>query len=30
MKTVILILSVVVVGMMICAVVELLTTRRGP
>jgi len=30
MNTVILILSAVVVGMMIYAVVELLTTRRGP
>jgi len=30
MKTVIIILSAVVVGMMVYAVVELLTTRRGP
>jgi hypothetical protein len=30
MKTVILLLSAVVVGMMVYAVVELLTTRRGP
>jgi len=30
MNTVIVILSAVVVGMMIYAVVELLTTRRGP